>query len=537
MSHRYLAYPLLVLAMFHLAPLWRRDRDWNQPMIARLLVVAILGVVAFAWPHGAWCVALGWAVFLVMVVGPQLALMASYRDRQQHRYERAARWEQLAAALLGGRWGRLRRELAKVLRDLARGDDEAALTRLRGLQNQSMPVAARGVVRFWELRLLLHRRDWLGALWLFEETSDWGSARIATEARLQVARAFAELGDVPRALRCLQFVVLSPSVVRLEQPLWAMRVRLAAMAGDEEELVRLLAKPPRGMGGARWEAYWRGRCALTRGERTEARRWLSRAMALTDLRDAGWRQAIQFYLSRAEPAVSSSHTEPVVCAASLPAYQAERAALQRAEEWSRPWRELMGWTQPTPVVVGLWGGIAGVFAAQLLLPYAEAERLIVWGGNGAVTIQQGEWWRLITAMFLHGGWFHWAFNSVALWFFGSAIERRWGGTRVLVIFFGAGAAGNLLSAMSQRPDLAIGASAGIFGLLGAFSVAIAELKAPAYATLRASLLRVLFALVAVDLLVGWLEPLVDNLAHLGGFVAGVLIAWLTRPRTAAPAQT
>lgn len=530
MSHRYLAYPLLVLAMLHLAPLWRRDPEWNRPMIVRLLAVAALATVAFALPQGAWAVAVGWAVFLVWVIGPQLVLMASYRDRQLHRYDRAAWWERMAAGLLGGRWGQLRRELAGVLCTLAAGDEEAALRQLRQLQQRPLPTAARGGIRFWELRLLLQRRDWLGALLLFEETSDWGSARVATEARLQVARAYAELGDLPRALRCLQFVVLSPAVVRLERPLWAMRVRLAAMAGDEEELARLLVKSPRKMGGTRWEAYWRGRCALARGDASEARRWLSRALALTDLRDAGWRGAIQFYLAQAEQAGALAYAEPVGWQARLPAYQAERAALWQAERVSQPWRQLMGWTQPTPVTVGVLGGIAGVFAGQVLLPFMDAERLIVWGGNGAVTIQQGEWWRLVTAMFLHGGWLHWAFNSVALWMFGSALERRWGWGRMLVILFGAGVGGNLLSASSGRVELAIGASAGLFGLLGGFAVALADLKGPVYATIRANLLRVLVALVMVDFVVGWVEPLIDNLAHLGGFVSGVILARLVRPR-------
>lgn len=525
-----------MLAVVQLAPLWQRDRDWNRPMIWRLVVVALLGAVALVVSHGAPLVAVGWAMFGVGVLGPQLALMASYRDRQQHRYDRAARWEQIAAALFGGRWGWLRQELAGVLRQLAAGDVDAALTRLHAVQREPLPVTARGMVRLWELRVLLHRRDWLGALLVFEETTDWGGAALATEARLCVARALAELGDLPRALRCLQFVVLSPAAVRLELPLWWMRVRVAAMAGDEAELGRLLAAAPRGSGGMRAEAYWRGRCALARGDATEAMRWLNRAQALTDWQDVGWREAIQFYLERAATTVQAGAPAATLVVVSA-AYQAELMALHRAERWSRPWRQLMGWRRPAPVVAGLVITMALVFATQMVLPLPDAERLIRQAGNGAVTVQQAEWWRLVTALFLHGGGLHWMFNTVALWFFGSALERRWGAARALVIFFGAGVLGNLVSACVLRPELAIGASAGIFGLLGGFGVAVAELKGPAYARLRANLLRLLAVLVGVDLVVGWLEPAVDHAAHVGGFAVGVVLsAWL-RPRTAAADYT
>ena len=102
--------------------------------------------------------------------------------------------------------------------------------------------------------------------------------------------------------------------------------------------------------------------------------------------------------------------------------------------------------------------------------------------------------------------------------------------RFLMLFFVAGSLGNLLSAFNVRYDVAVGASGGIFGLVGAFAVAVYRLDGPMYAVMRRRLLLLLALMVAVDFSIGWLEPQVDNLAHAGGFIAGVaLAAVLYRP--------
>ena len=100
---------------------------------------------------------------------------------------------------------------------------------------------------------------------------DWGTLGLATQARLLAARALAETGQFERALRSLQFVLLSPRTVGArEGQLWATRVAVAALAGDRDDGGGIIAgrasmRVPRRR-FARFAAYWRGRCALARGE-------------------------------------------------------------------------------------------------------------------------------------------------------------------------------------------------------------------------------------------------------------------------------
>jgi rhomboid protease GluP len=158
--------------------------------------------------------------------------------------------------------------------------------------------------------------------------------------------------------------------------------------------------------------------------------------------------------------------------------------------------------------------------------------LWLWAGNTTDTLEHGEWWRIVTTLFLHANSLHLAMNGLALWMFGSALEKTMGWWRFLVLFLVAGSLGNLLSAFNIRYDVAVGASGGIFGLVGAFAVAVYRLDSPMYASVRRRLLLMLALMVSVDFSIGWLEPQIDNLAHVGGFLAGLSLAAVLFPRRA-----
>ncbi len=133
-----------------------------------------------------------------------------------------------------------------------------------------------------------------------------------------------------------------------------------------------------------------------------------------------------------------------------------------------------------------------------------------------------QYWRLVTAGFLHGGLLHIAFNAYALFIIGSQIEELFGTPRYLVIYFASSVAGFWLSA-KMNPVLSIGASAGIMGLIGAV-VAFGHVSG----TQVGRMIRNQYlGLLAINLVWGFLPGMaVDNWAHIGGFLAGLAIAWI-----------
>ena len=150
-----------------------------------------------------------------------------------------------------------------------------------------------------------------------------------------------------------------------------------------------------------------------------------------------------------------------------------------------------------------------------------------WGVKDNILIMQGQVWRFITPIFLHGSIVHLGFNMYALFALGPTLERFYKHWRYLVLFLLGGFAGNVLSFMfTKNPSL--GASTAIFGLLGAEGVLIYQNREIFGATARRALPQVVMIAV-INLMIGLSIPAIDNWGHIGGLVGGTLFAWFGGP--------
>ena len=141
-------------------------------------------------------------------------------------------------------------------------------------------------------------------------------------------------------------------------------------------------------------------------------------------------------------------------------------------------------------------------------------------------IAQGEYWRLFTSIFLHGSILHIGFNAYALYILGSAVERFSGSLRFTVIFLLAGLSGSVFSLIfTQAPSL--GASGAIFGLIGAQGVFLYRHRKLFGARGRRNLQQVIF-IALINFAFG-LQGGIDNWAHLGGLVGGLILSAILGP--------
>lgn len=132
------------------------------------------------------------------------------------------------------------------------------------------------------------------------------------------------------------------------------------------------------------------------------------------------------------------------------------------------------------------------------------------------------YWRLVTAGFLHGGLIHILMNSWVLFDLGRQVEELFGSARFIVIYFVSTVAGFLASSY-WSPTLSIGASAGLFGLIGAMISLGVRSRSSMGSEIRAMYLR----WAVYGLLFGLLPQLrIDNAAHLGGLAGGFVVAYL-----------
>lgn len=185
----------------------------------------------------------------------------------------------------------------------------------------------------------------------------------------------------------------------------------------------------------------------------------------------------------------------------------------------------MALVRRAPVTVGLlcviflvWVLEGGLLAGG---GNVSISRAVVLGAQVTPYVLGGQWWRVVTAIFIHWSWIHILANGWSLYVMGSLIEPVWGPWRFLVIFFLGGILGGLVS-LVILPVTAVsaGASGAIFGLLGA-AVVLALYAQPGG---RRSLLTWIIMIVVINLGYDITNPSIDIWAHVGGFVGGALSA-------------
>jgi rhomboid protease GluP len=184
------------------------------------------------------------------------------------------------------------------------------------------------------------------------------------------------------------------------------------------------------------------------------------------------------------------------------------------------------------------------------------EQLMHWGADNAGNVLLGgEWWRIVTAMFVHVGILHLATNMWCLWNLGLLAEPLMGSAGVLAVYILTGAAGNLLSTLynwlwplhdsgAVYFPAGAGASGAVFGIAGALIILLKSHQLPVPPLELHKLRKSVIYFAAINLVIGFSISFgtrvigsglqIDNMAHLGGFTCGLLFAAPMVPRPGAP---
>lgn len=146
--------------------------------------------------------------------------------------------------------------------------------------------------------------------------------------------------------------------------------------------------------------------------------------------------------------------------------------------------------------------------------------LLVFGANVGTLTKNGDYYRLFTSMFLHIGILHLLCNMYSLYIIGKEVENVFGKVKYLIIYLLSGIAGSILSLAFNHNTICAGASGAIFGLLGALLYFGYYYRTYLGATLTRSIIPV----IVLNLIIGFTSSGIDNAAHIGGLVGGILIA-------------
>jgi len=218
-------------------------------------------------------------------------------------------------------------------------------------------------------------------------------------------------------------------------------------------------------------------------------------------------------------------------------------------------RRRPGWAQ-SPATYLLVGINCAVFVAMVLHGVSAGapttDQLMHWGAdNAGAVLLGGEWWRIVTAMFVHVGIVHLGLNMWCLWNLSLLAEPLMGSVGVLAVYLLTGAAGNLLSTLvnwiyyhnaAGGPVFPVGAGASgaVFGIAGALIVLLKSHRLPVPPMELKRLRKSVIYFAALNLVFGFSISigtyvigsgiLIDNMAHVGGFTCGLLFAAPMVPR-------
>jgi membrane associated rhomboid family serine protease/Flp pilus assembly protein TadD len=210
------------------------------------------------------------------------------------------------------------------------------------------------------------------------------------------------------------------------------------------------------------------------------------------------------------------------------AQRGEDTPVQRVEP--APWvRRQIG--SSMAVTQAIFGINVAVFAAMALagvsmMSNPSGPDLVHWGANFGPLTVSGQWWRLLTCVFVHGGLLHIAFNMWCLWDLGRLAESVYGHWTFAVVYLITGLSASIGSLLWNPVVLSVGASGAIFGIAGALiaSFYLGEFSLPRAA--MSGMLRSVVMFVGYNLFFGAVIARTDNAAHIGGLLMGLLLGAL-----------
>jgi rhomboid protease GluP len=158
--------------------------------------------------------------------------------------------------------------------------------------------------------------------------------------------------------------------------------------------------------------------------------------------------------------------------------------------------------------------------------HPSTEQLLHWGADFGPLTLAGQWWRLLSSVFLHIGIFHLAVNMWCLWNLGELAERIYGRAAFLALYIAAGVTGAIVSLAWHPFAVSAGASGAVFGLAGALIVTFWFGHLPLPRHHIQITLGSLLAFAGYNLLFGFITPGIGNAAHVGGLLAGLVLGFL-----------
>jgi rhomboid protease GluP len=491
-------------------------RAWR---LASLVVLLVTG--------GAWLINsdtagfVGGGAWLALLLVPAVGIRKVSELASQQQYTSARRWARPLRFLHPAAALRAQADLLRGLELAQAGNFSQALAVLAPLRNSHTNVGRQATAQSFRLR-----GEWIHLVgWVRSEVPP-AVRRIDFALMPLYLRALGETGARDEML--LEFAGVLTAAGPISQPTWSYQASLVAVLAF---CGRLQSQPDRGplrKLPRELREFWIATNELATGHGSEAR------TRLTKLQTVAKDQLLLSEIAQRLAGADTISNAPL----SPPAF----ALLHRIEQTDRPAPSAFGseTTRPTLVVLILIALNIAMFIAEVR--FGGSTNPLTLHRLGALepwAIRYGsEYWRILSALFLHFGPLHLIFNLYALFVIGPGLERIIGSVRFALYYLLAGlgsSAGVLLLRFTDfsRPEQLVGASGCVMGVVGVWAGYLLRHRHEPFAGRR---LRNIVLIVAIQTAFDLSTPQISMAAHLSGLVTGVLLGLLVSPRSSrAPA--
>ncbi len=567
--------PPIFMGLVFIAFRLRLPLDWSWCFIVQALLMITAGTMGFFFEPAWFFAIIAWALFFLFLIVPKILIKRCERNVGVLNYQATVSATKMLRYIYWGKIGKFWQDLYTASAFYLSGKVEAGDALISKWRAEKLP-------RSVSEQLDANRIGTFVLLGRWQDIIDERECRRETKNPLphsfnvQVGRAYAELDDLERSAQALEAAKLPESRLTNKDVAMSLLPFFALIGANEqvETLSKILADEKDGLPDYLLE-YWRGRCLAKQGKiEAAAHKYESVLARVKELATTG-RANYEAWKSRLEKQIEAMRSQPAKFdppgnapddhSARQPNHDQAKQALI-----ARVWRiyEESGYVQgvvlpkrASPIVSGLVAAIClsylasgaidiviNISRALVLSPLTESfshSALVAQMQNWSATqgtfaletfalnqedLVNGQYWRLITYLFLHGSISHLLLNVMGLYWFGRIAVNIYGPYKFLLLFLFTGVVGGLTQVFSSS-STAIGASGGVLGIFGADAIAIFKLGDALPAKIRRYELTWMSVIAGSQLIIDHVIPQLTSIhiagnAHLGGLLAGLALGFV-----------
>lgn len=526
-------YSLLAMCLLSLIAVRKMSLPWSWPFLVKvglIMLVATLGLVV----GPIWLFSLiAWSLFVLLLFVLPLIIL-----RLQNKYVLELNGKKVVEVVAYLRWfywgktGQFWSDWANSFALYIDGKKDAADQILAKWKSEKVPAQLQSLANDYRFYGYTLSRDWQRIISAYESSKETGE-RITNGLCLAASRAYAELKQFDSAAECLGQSKLPETKAGVNEhaSTYLVFFCLTGQTDNAKELLTIFTKIRHPLPGY-VKSYWLGRLAVANGDKAEAERHFEVARKqsahsplyqnriaeqIKRLDSASSEEKKEIDATIAQATITEEHTKSVENVWAVFKKTVRGLEIVDPSQGSRPVTILLALILTTFLLSYSYFLLPGP-ATSTLSSLCFKQGLLV-----PEQIRTGEYWRLITCLFLHLHFFHLAFNLLGLWWFGRIAENIFGTVGFLVIYFVAGLASGAAYVLLGSAAPALGASGAIMGVVGAVAVGIFRLHAVLPQSIRKRQLLLLIGLLALQAVMDQIIPNIGVSIHMFGLATGVLI--------------